>query len=281
MAKKNKEPEFIRSALNTPMINYRVYYMNKSEKLKNFLLSFVLGGAAGLIFYGGQFRDSEGLPTTATMIGNVVIFVVVGLIISKIFMPIRNKQLKDKRKRELTSQFRELLSAVSTSLSGGMNMQESLASAHEDLKLQYSANAYIVKETEEMLNGMKNNILLEEMLLSLGERSEIDDIRNFGIVFSMCFRTGGNLKDIVRRTNNIISEKIEISEEIETAIASNKMQFSCMMVIPFVIVIMLRTMSSSFAASFATPVGIAGMTIAIIIFLIAYKLGQKIMDVKG
>ena len=186
MTGKIKEPEYILSALNTPMLNYRVYYMNAAEKLQNMLLAFLAGGVAGLIFYGGQFRDAEGMATRATMIGNIVIFMLSGVIVACIFISIRKKQLKEKRKRELTRQFREMLSAISTSLSSGMNMQESLSSAYEDLCLQYSANAYIVKETAEMLNGMRNGILLEDMMESLGERSEIEDIRNFGIVFSLC-----------------------------------------------------------------------------------------------
>ena len=132
-----------------------------------------------------------------------------------------------------------------------------------------------------MIDGMQNSIPIVEMLVSLGERSEIEDIKNFGAVFEICYRAGGNMKDIVRRTNSIISEKIEISEEIETALTSNKSQFTAMMVIPVVLVLLLRLMSSSFAASFATAPGVIAITIAIGIFIGAYKIGQKIMDIKG
>lgn len=281
MAQKHYEPEYIPSALNTPMLNYKVYYMKPHEKLQNFLLAAAAGGAVGLIFYGGQFLDEDGLATTATYIGNVVIFLVAGLITSFIFLPIRTKQLRDKRKAVLTRQFKELLSALATSLSSGMNLQDSLSSAYADLELQFSENGYIVKEVAEMLNGLKNNVPIEQMMVSFGDRSEIEDISNFGIVFSMCYRTGGSLSDIVRRTSNIITEKAEIAEEIETAISSNKTQFTCMMFIPVVMVIMLRTLSSTFAAGFSTPVGIAGMTVGLLIFFLAYKLGQKTMDIKG
>lgn len=281
MARQQQEPKYIPSALNTPMLNYRVYYMEPFEKLKNTLLAVAAGGLVGLIFYGGQFLDEDGLATTATYIGNVVIFLLAGLIAAIIFLPIRKKQMKAKRRAQLTHQFRELLSALATSLSSGMNLQESLASAYDDLKLQFSEKAYIVREVEEMLNGLQNNISIENTIRSLGERSEIEDISSFGTVFSMCYRTGGSLKDVVRRTSSIISEKVEIAEEIETAISSNKMQFNCMMFIPILMVLMLRMMSSSFAASFSTLVGVIGMSAGIVIFVIAYRLGQKIMDIKG
>ncbi len=281
MARKQQEPKYIPSAMNTPMLNYQVYYMSPSEKAQTIFLAVLAGGIAGLIFYGGQFLDENGLATTATYVWNVLIFLAVGTFAALIFLPMRKKQLKAKRKAKLTHQFRELLSALATSLSSGMNLQESLGSAYNDLKLQFSDNAYIVQEVAEMLNGLQNNVPIEDTIVSLGERSEIEDIRSFGVVFSMCYRTGGSLKDIVRRTSNIIGEKVEIAEEIETAISSNKMQFNCMMFIPIVMVLMLRMMSSSFAASFSTPVGIVGMTVGIVIFVIAYQMGQKIMDIKG
>lgn len=281
MAKKVQEPQYINSALNTPMLNYKTYVMNRQEKIITFLLAFIVGGIVGLTFYGGQFRDADGVVTTATSISNMITFALVGIAAWFIFYPMRCQQLKNKRKKELTQQFRSLLEALAVSLSSGMNMSESLVSAYNDLKVEYSDNAYIISEVKEMIDGIQNNIPIENMMKSLGERSEIEDIKNFGTVFEICYRAGGNMKDIVRRTNNIISEKIEISNEIETALASNKSQFSVMMVIPVVLMLMLRMMSSSFAASFATIPGIISITIAIGLFVAAYKLGQKIMDVKG
>ena len=279
MANVQQEPQYIMSALNTPMLNYKVYVMNKTEKLVTFLLAFVSGGAVGLVFYGGQFTDEDGAATLATLISNIVIFVVVGLIANKVFYPIRIKQLHDKRKTELTNQFRSFLEAIAVSLSSGMNMTDALSNANSDLKMQFSEDAYIVAEVNEMINGLQNNVQIEEMLMSFGERSEIEDIKNFSTVFAVAYRAGGNIKDIVRRTNQIISEKIEISQEIETALSSNKTQFSAMMVIPVVMMILLRTMSSSFAKSFSTVAGVIAITIAIGMFVGAYFLGQKIMDI--
>lgn len=281
MAKKTKEPQYIMSALNTPMLNYKVYIMSSQEKIITFLLAFVIGGIVGLTFYGGQFRDADGMTTNMTSICNIIIFALVGIVAWIVFYPMRCKQLLDKRQKELTKQFRSLLEALAVSLSSGMNMSESLVSAYNDLKVEYSEKAYIVEEVKEMIDGIENNVPIENMMISLGERSQIEDIKNFGVVFELCYRAGGNMKDIVRRTNDIISEKMEIAEEIETSLSSNKSQFSAMMVIPVVMMLLLRMMSSSFAASFATIPGVIAITIAICLFLAAYKLGQKIMDIKG
>ena len=101
MARKKKEPEFIPSRLNTPMLNYRVYYMDKGEKILNFLGAFVVGGICGLIFYGNQFLDEEGFATQATTICNILTFVVIGIIAGLAFIPIREKGLRDSRIRQI------------------------------------------------------------------------------------------------------------------------------------------------------------------------------------
>jgi hypothetical protein len=279
--KKEKEPRYILSPLGTELNNYRVYYMSIWEKLLTFFSALVIGGFCGLVFYGNQFLDSTGYPTGATKIGNMVIFASIGLLAGFYSLPTRAESLKKKRQQELALQFRSLLEALAVSLSSGMNMTDSLQAAYKDLRMEYTDKADIVGEVEEMILGIQNNIEIEEMILSLGERSENADIKNFATVFSVSYRAGGNIKDIVRRTGNIISEKIEINGEIETALSSNKVQFKAMMVIPVVMMLMLRGMSSDFAASFSTLPGILATTVAIILFGIAYVIGQKIMDIKG
>ncbi len=280
MAKKEKIQKYVPSALNTPMLNYKVYMMNRQEWLINFLAIFIVGGLVGLVFYGGLFKDKDGYATAATGISNLIVFGLVGAIAAKVVMPMRRNSKLNKRKIVVTKQFRSFLDALATSLSSGMNMTESLSNALNDLINQYTEHSYIVAEVKEMIAGINNNIQLEDMLADFARRSEIVDIDNFAKVFAICYRAGGNMKEIVRRTSSIITEKIEITEEIETAITSNKTQFNAMMIIPVLLVTMMRLMSSDFSKSFGTPVGVVAMTVAIGIFYGAYRFGQKIMDVK-
>ena len=281
MTKKGKQPQTIASVLNIPMPNYNVYYFSKTEQILYRLLLFWAGGVLGLILYGNQFLDDEGFATRATNIGNAVIFVIAGIIACRILIPFLENQLRDKRKSQLTLQFQSFLAAISVALSAGQNMTESLNAAYQDLKLQYSEQADIVIEVKEILNGIKNDVPIDIMMSSLGHRSGNVDIENFGIVFSMSFRTGSNLNEVVGRTCKIISEKISVDQQIETTLASNKTRFLAMMAIPVIMVLMLRMMSSTLAARFSTLTGVIAMTVALILFYMACKMGMKILDIKG
>ncbi len=283
MAKKKekmKEPQYYSSAINSQVLNYRVYVMKAGEKLLYSFIAFVLAGMVGLIFYGGLFKK-DGESTLTTLISNVVTFCLIGAIGIKIIVPAMRERLRKKRLKTLRLQFREFLTALSNSLSGGMNVPDALEHAYQDLVGQFSADAYIAQEVQEILQGVRNNIPVEEMLADFGKRSGVEDISNFAVVFATCYRTGGNIKSVVRRTTDIISEKMIVEEEIQTAMTSNKTQLYFMTVLPIGLTFIMRMLSSEFSESFASPLGIVVLSIAVCFFIAAYKMGQKIMDIKG
>lgn len=278
---KEKQPQYYTSKINTQVLNYNVYEMNAKEKMLYSTLLLVVGGVVGLIYYGGLFKDEDGSSTLMTFISNIVVFIGVGLLAIKMFLSVICESLKKRRINKLKKQFAEFAASLANALSTGMNVTDSLLAVYSDLQKQYSDDAYIVIEVQEIINGINNNIPIEVMLEDFGIRSGIPDITNFATVFATCYRTGGNIKSIVRRTTDIISEKIMITSEIETTITSNKMQMNIMNVLPIVILVMLRVMSAQFAESFASIIGVIGLTISAGLTIASYKLGQKIMDIKG
>lgn len=278
--KKGREPEAYMSAVNLPVINYHVYYMKFLEKTAYFLLAFLVGAAVGYLFYGGIGKDEYGNATRLTYICNISICLVMGLITGKLFLPIRTKQIVGKRKKQLRSQFRDMLEALSTSLNAGKNMIGAFASVYEDLQLQYDENAYILYELKVLLSGIQNNIDIEDMLYDLGKRSGIEDMESFANVFKISYRKGGNMKEIIRNTHDILSDKMEIEDEIDTMVAGSKNEQMIMVFMPVLLVGMIKCMSTDFAANFVTPIGLIATTVAMVLFVAAYFVGQVILDIK-
>ena len=59
------------------------------------------------------------------------------------------------------------------------------------------------------------------------------------------------------------------------------MQRNVMMMVPIVMMVLMKMMSSEFAESFASPVGVVAITVALGIFIGAYKMGRSIMNIRG
>ncbi|MCQ2455539.1 MAG: hypothetical protein MJ090_05320 [Clostridia bacterium] len=277
---KETEPQYYLSATNIKTYNYKVYYMSLKEKVAYFALAFVVGAVVGYLFYGGIGKDEFGNPTVLTYILNVLISSTVGIVAGIMFLPIRTNQIINKKQHILKAQFRDMLESLTTSLGAGKNVTDSFKTVYDDLKVQYEEDAYILKELEIVLSGMANNVDVEDVLEDFGRRSGIGDIESFANVFRICYRKGGNIKDTIRSTHEILSDKMEIAEDIETVVTGSKNEQNIMVVMPIILIGMIKLMSEDFAANFVTVTGIISTTVAICMFVASYFIGKAVLNIK-
>ena len=275
-----KEPQYYRSKTNIQTLNYKVYYMTKKEMILYILLGFVVGGLAGYAFFGGQFKDEFGVATKLTLIVDILLFVVFGTLAARFYLPIRTKQLCENRKRQLTLQFRDMLEALTTSLNAGKNVTDAFKSSYEDLGNQYESGAMIMNELEVINTGLINGITLEELLKDFADRSGIDDIADFTNVFEICYRKGGNIKEVIRNTYDVISDKITVREDIITMYAGTKIELNMMLVLPLAMIIVMKLTSTDFANNYASVSGLVSEIVGITIVIVAYMMAKKIVDIK-
>ena len=279
--KKVREPQWYMSSTNIPVLNYNEYYMKKIEWLMYTIAFAAIGAVIGYIFYGGIGLDIHGEPTRITYIINLSVMSVFGIISFKILMPMRKNQLKTNRKKKIRKQFVDMLESLSVSIAAGQNVPSAMQTVKDDLLIQYTEKDYIVQEISVFLREMENGIPIEDLFSDFGKRTGIEDISNFGKVFEVAYRRGGNLKEIVKSCYDILSEKIEIEMEIQTKVASSANQMNIMILMPIFLIAMLKSSGEGFAENFTSASGIISTTVSILVFIIAYLVGRKILDIKA
>ena len=146
--KKEKEAAYYLSETNMRVTNYRIYQMSRMEKILYTLIAFAVGAAVGYLFYGGLAKDIYGNATSTTYLLNIIISSLVGFGAVKLAIPTITSSLKEKRTKELKSQFRDMLDSLATSLNSGKNVIDSFQSVEQDLQLQYEESAYILYELQ-------------------------------------------------------------------------------------------------------------------------------------
>ena len=238
------------------------------------LLPYFLAFAAGAMLY---VVIEELIPESQagehTNIGTI------GAAVGFYAIPVYRRYLQERRRKAILLQFRDMLDSLSNSFSAGKNTPDAFTDAYSDLKLAYGEQAPIVKEMAIIVSGLHNNFVIEDLLRDMSARCGIDDINSFAETFAVCNRLGGNLKKVVVDSRDIISDKIEIEMEIQTTVAANKNEINIMCVMPFVIIAMMGTMGQA-SITANTPLNVLVKLIAIFMFVIAYKLGRKITDIK-
>ena len=201
------------------------------------------------------------------------------------FAVIDYKSLKKKKleeqKQELTLQFKSMIEALTTSLNAGYSLEYSFETARKDLALVFDKKAFIFEELDIILSGLKMNVPLERLLKDFGERSGIDDIRNFANVVMAAKKSGGNLIRIIQKTVNSIADKIAVEQEIETLISAKKLEERIMMVMPYGIIFYLRVSNGDFLqVLYHNLLGVMLMTAFLILIYVAELWASRIMEIR-
>lgn len=245
------------------LTDYDVYVMAKSEKMFTIVAAAIALFAVGYVFYH-----------------SLILSALLALFAVKA-PKIRTRQIIDKRKNQLSLQFKDMLYSLSSALSVGKSVETGIRDSLQDLQVIYpDPETDILVELGLILRGLGMNNTIEDMFGQFAERAHLEDIDNFVDIFVTCKRTGGDLIEVMRSTSNTIGDKIEVKQEIETMISGKKYEFNFLMVLPVIMVLFLTLTSGDYMAPvFTTIVGRIAMTAAIAIFALAYVVGSKIMKI--
>jgi tight adherence protein B len=244
-------------------IDYSIYKMKSLE----YFLALVIAAAVlfliGYIFYRSFFLALLITP------------------LSMFYPRIRIRQIIKKRNTELRLQFKDSLQSLSSSLHAGKSFESAMRSAISDLLIQYETDSYIIREFEIIVRKLESNETVERAFAQFAERSMVEEIISFAEILETCKRTGGNLISAIKSSTDIISDKIEVLNDIGSILAEKKLEQNILTIMPIVLILML----SASAKDFMMPVftGIIGrivMTISMILFVVAYFLSEKITNIE-
>jgi tight adherence protein B len=256
--KQNKEVE-------GHLVNYAVYRLS----VKEFVFYAVIAGAF-FAFVGYLFYES------------IIAAIVLGAL-GLLYPKVQRKTLLNKRKEKLKVQFKEAIASLSSSLAAGRSIENSFREVVADLYLLYpDPNTLIIREFEIINRRIENGETIENALLDFSNRSDMEDIQNFTNVFITCKRTGGNLVEVIRRTSDIISEKIDIQQEVAVMVAQKKFESRIMSIAPIGMILLLKYSAEDYLAPMYqwSSRGPVFMTICLGLLVFSYWYGQRIMDIK-
>ena len=244
-------------------MDYQQYTFSKKELLGNTALFLGLSAAVSYLFYRSVIIFILSLPA--------LIF----------FLRFRKESYIRKRQRELSAQFLDGMQTISVALTAGYSIETAFEEALKELPTMYDEDAMIIREFRYIVVQLGMNRNLEELLLGLAARSGIEDIRNFADVFSAAKRTGGNLIAIIRNTVLCMMQKEETRREIDTCLSAKRLEQSIMSLVPFFILLYVQVMSPGFLDSmYHNPAGILIMTLCLVVYLLAWFWGRKIVSIE-
>lgn len=185
------------------------------------------------------------------------------------------------KKEEFREQFRESIQTLSAILKVGYSGENAIRETWKEICPIYKKKTRIIKEYETMVHQLDLNMTAEEVMKQFADRVKEEDVENFVTVFGAAKRLGGDSIAIIRHAADAIGEKMEVEREIQVMLTSKKLEFKIMCVIPFVIILYMRSAFPEFmAVLYGNLAGTLFMTICLMVYLTAYQLGKKMTQIE-
>lgn len=261
MKRKEKKEEYTGLFHNAD--DYGIYHMTAQQRILGFVVGMIAGAVVFQIFFG-------------LWIFSIIAAAGCGIVGILAYKSILHK----KRNALLLLEFRDMLESISTSLGSGKNTTQAFSDARSDMKNQYGEQTDIVKELDIILSGLESNVTAEVLLKDFAKRSHNENIQNFADVFSVANRTGGNIRQIVYETKNVINDKITVEQEIQTLISGKKNELNIMMILPLIVVTQVKSMQASDTTGDMLFNFIVRL-VALGMFVLAYIIGKKLMKIEA
>lgn len=246
------------------MIDYNQYVYTKAEWFKYGLGAGGVGFIILMLFYDHVILCG---------VGSVPVVI--------LFMWLYRYSLMEKRKWQLTLQFKDAMESLVSALVAGYSLENAVLETRKDLLLMYRQEDIIMREFSYMANKLQLKVPVETLMKDLGRRSGVEDIITFSEILLTAKKTGGNLVRVMKCTAGNIGEKIEMKREVETLVAGKKMESACMTAIPLLMIVYLRIFSPGFLDPlYHNALGAGIMTAALAVYAISFLWGQKIMKIQ-
>lgn len=191
------------------------------------------------------------------------------------------KECIQKKQREFERQFKEMIQTVATALSTGYSIENAIRESRKELKLLYEEEEMISREMTMLAGQLRMQVPVEQAIGEMAKRVALEEVENFAAVFITARRSGGDMIAIIKNTAGQIADKIDVRREIETVLAAKRYELKVMSAIPY---FMIGYMSLSFpefmTCLYGNVIGIGVMTVCLAVYISAYYLGAKLIEIE-
>lgn len=194
---------------------------------------------------------------------------------------VKKKELTVNRQEELRRQFKEAVLILSSSLGAGYSVENAFLASLRELEELYGPDGMITEEFSYIAGQLRMNRTVESLLAEFAGRSGLDEIKNFAEIFAVSKRSRGELVSVVNHTVHVISDRMQVREEILTMTAEKQFEQKLMNLVPYFIVFYIEFSSPGFFSQmYETMAGRVVMTGCLIIYCAACLLAFRILDIE-
>lgn len=205
------------------------------------------------------------------------------LLIPIIAMFVKYKaSLRASKQRSLMQmEFKNMMAMLYSVTAAGGTLEKALRSSLKDMQNSPERYRLFTPELSRLCNMLDHNVPIGRALESFAERSGDEDIRQFVRILLIAGKSGGSLPEIINRSSEAVSLRMDMNAEVETLLAGKRAELKVMMVIPLFILLYMNISSPDYMSSlYQSLAGRGIMLLALIVYGAAFVIGRKILDIR-
>jgi tight adherence protein B len=177
----------------------------------------------------------------------------------------RRRQAAQETQR-LARAFGDALHSMSTSLGAGMSLEQSVRRVPKDLSLLYDSAHPLMTAFVQLIRRLDMNVPVEEAFDAMAQRLRVPDIIILAKMLQTGKRSGVNLVTVMNTSVQILEDKFNIYEEIETLLAARRLEQKILIFMPLAMIFLLNlSMKAYMAPLFSLATGRIIMTAALLL----------------
>lgn len=186
-----------------------------------------------------------------------------------------------KKKEQFRLQFKEAIQSLAAALGVGYSVENALKETVKDLSGLYKKDDVILKECSYMIRQLQMNVPIETSMQEFAQRTGEEDVQTFVTVFCMAKRSGGDTMEIIRSVVRQMGDKIDVEREIETILTAKKLELRILTIVPLGMVAYLKwSFPELTRILYGNTLGVVVMSVCLIIYVIAYELGKRMVEIE-
>lgn len=200
-------------------MDYREYKTNAWFWIQVAVISSGIGGLTGYLFFDAWW----------------------GCLLIPVCMPVVYSRLRrwylERQKHQLKMEFQEVMTLISGCMHAGYSLENAIIQVRRTSGEEFSLMG---AELQILVNGIACHKSVEQLLLALAGRCDVEEIRELATMIETAKRYGGNIPHLIRQITTRLQASEMTEVEIQTVIAAKKLEGHIMMIVPFGILIFLR-----------------------------------------
>lgn len=201
--------------------------------------------------------------------------------VGAVFYLEQSKKNISRSMQERRSQCKDALLAVSSALSAGYALENTLPQAREALCRIWGADSLIAREWERMEAGISLHIPVEQVFSDFAGRMELPEMEQLAGLLAVAKRSGGRMGMLIKTTASQMEERIHVEGEIRTRLTEKRMELYIMLLMPPGILLYLQICSYEIISSLYESLwGHIFMTVCLAVYGLGWWIGMKMLDIR-